>query len=176
MVGGVAWSVGERYGPDTESTLIERWNGSAWKVIRSPNPGRTETTVIRAVDGVSAHQVWAVGYYSAPNSRHEHGLILRWDGRQWSVARKLTSYSALYDVVVASSTDAWAVGLSVVRQHEFPLVFRRHGSPWARSPAPHPDLPSGTWFVGIDGTTNNLWAALRIQLEEGSNASTYHRC
>jgi hypothetical protein len=175
VVGRAVWAVGERQGPDTEATLIERWNGHAWKLVRAPNPGRTETTVIRAVAGLSPHEVWAVGYYSAPGARGEHGLILRWDGRRWSVARKLDGSSALYDVVVVSPNDAWAVGRYGVRD-EVPLVVRRHGSRWARSPGPRPGLDHGTFFVGIDGTQNNLWAALRIELFEGSYTSTYHRC
>jgi hypothetical protein len=137
--------------------------------------------VIEAVDGLSPRLVWAVGYYSAPRARNDHGLILRWDGRRWSVARKLASDSALSDVTVASPTDAWAVGGFWVHERLFPLVVRRHGSPWARSPAPRPDADhgmhfAGTDFAGIDGTPNNLWAALRIHLLERSHASTYHRC
>src|SRR6266568_6486376 len=34
-----AWAVGRFSDADVLQTLIERWNGSAWKVVPSPSPG-----------------------------------------------------------------------------------------------------------------------------------------
>jgi hypothetical protein len=32
------WAVGERFASNASATLIERWDGTAWSVIKSPNP------------------------------------------------------------------------------------------------------------------------------------------
>lgn len=47
-------------------TLILHWNGSAWSVVPSPNPGGLnagEASVLYGVVALSAHDVQAVGYY-----------------------------------------------------------------------------------------------------------------
>src|SRR5436305_6479063 len=38
-VSTAGWSMG--IGIETQKTLIERWDGSAWSIVPSPNPGPT---------------------------------------------------------------------------------------------------------------------------------------
>jgi len=59
---GHAWAVGQAGGPlgSRTATLIERWNGTRWRIVPSPNPasgGRALYTL--AV--TSARSAWAVG-------------------------------------------------------------------------------------------------------------------
>ena|SRR5215471_16423918 len=59
--GGNCWAVGGAY--QTGAGFIERWNGSAWRVVPSQNPPKSSSSVL---DGVACAQVtscWAVGYY-----------------------------------------------------------------------------------------------------------------
>jgi hypothetical protein len=56
--------------PITSSqTLIEHWDGTAWSIVSSPNPGDsnnyygTITNELYGVAAVSANNVWAVGMY-----------------------------------------------------------------------------------------------------------------
>jgi hypothetical protein len=56
--------------PITSSqTIIQHWNGSAWSIVPSPNPGDgnnyygTITNELYGVAAVSASDVWAVGMY-----------------------------------------------------------------------------------------------------------------
>src|SRR5207237_1150006 len=53
-------------------TLVEHWNGSAWSVVSSPNPG-TGYIQLYGVAAVSASDVWAVGYYS--NATGDQALV-----------------------------------------------------------------------------------------------------
>lgn len=73
--GGTAWAAGST----GLSTLILRWNGTAWRRVASPSPGPVDN-----LDGLgfsSARHGWAVGS-SGPDT-----LILRWNGTRWSTAR-----------------------------------------------------------------------------------------
>src|SRR5258707_9607436 len=65
-----AWAVGG-YLPhgSFERTLIQRWNGTAWRLQRSPNPGGT--TAYDQLSGVAATtsaSAWAVGYSIFPGA------------------------------------------------------------------------------------------------------------
>lgn len=66
-------------GPD-----IFRWIDGAWRT--DSHPLSNQQTCIREVWGTSAAAVWAVGY-SFDENDDRIGVILRWDGVGWSVAR-----------------------------------------------------------------------------------------
>ena len=72
------WAVGVAYftwyisdGDEITSsqTIIQHWNGTAWSIVPSPNPGDgnnyygTITNALYGVAAVSASDVWAVGMY-----------------------------------------------------------------------------------------------------------------
>jgi hypothetical protein len=60
------WTVGDyRSGIDPMGpyfTLIEHWNGSAWKVVNSPSPGSIVSDLAAAALVPATRSVWAVGY------------------------------------------------------------------------------------------------------------------
>jgi len=58
------WAVGdETNSKGIKRTLIERWDGTTWKVAYSPNAGAVDN-VLRGIGPVpSAHQLWAAGNY-----------------------------------------------------------------------------------------------------------------
>jgi hypothetical protein len=60
-----AWAVGEYYirGGTADRTLILRWDGTAWKIVASPNPG-TADNFLRGVAATSPANAWAVGEYN----------------------------------------------------------------------------------------------------------------
>jgi hypothetical protein len=64
-----AWAVGfqQHSNGSPELTLMEHWNGAAWKVVASPNP-RSGLDHLNAVDMESPDDVWAVGMYSNGSS------------------------------------------------------------------------------------------------------------
>jgi hypothetical protein len=60
-----AWAVGAQPATPNNSltgTLIEAWNGAAWSVARSPNPGSAESALVGASELASGFS-WAVGDY-----------------------------------------------------------------------------------------------------------------
>ena len=58
-----AWAVGYDGGAGNFRTLTERWNGTKWAVVPSPNPSPLDN-VLFGVDALSAASAWAVGYDS----------------------------------------------------------------------------------------------------------------
>lgn len=116
------WAVGY-YVPDGGSifqTLIQHWNGAAWTVVPSPNPGVGDN-FLQDVTAVSANDVWAVGYYYTASDKM--ALLQHWDGAVWTVVPSptddLSAESAyggpvshgLNGIEALSVNDIWAVGL-----------------------------------------------------------------
>lgn len=61
-----AWAVGGHVSPRTDAvlTLVLRWNGKAWKVVPSPNPGGpSHDNLLAGVSAASPADVWMVGSY-----------------------------------------------------------------------------------------------------------------
>jgi len=113
-----AWAVGTYADPNR--TLTEHWNGTAWKLVASPNldaPGGPD--VLFAVAAISAGDAWAVGFYAASNSDPDHTLVEHWNGRTWTHVRSPDlpnqpggQYNDLLAVTATSASNVWAVGYS----------------------------------------------------------------
>lgn len=147
------WAVG--HGGDPSSiplrTLTEHWNGTAWSIIPSPSPGTYNGNVLNAVDGVSANDVWAVGWYQSGSTGQEGGaLTLHWDGKQWTVV-PTPSRSTLYGVTALASNDVWAVGDQV--------ILHWNGANWSIVSFPPPPGDSYQILKGISAVSaNDIWA------------------
>ena len=105
------WAVGNYRAVSTGPllSLAEHWNGTAWKVVPTPNPG-TSINFLRAVSAFSASNAWAVGTQIISTSRNT--IIMRWNGSTW---RQVPSpnpgqASELAGVAATSATSVWAVG------------------------------------------------------------------
>jgi hypothetical protein len=60
-----AWAVGYFYKGTANQTLIEHWNGTAWKQVTSPNPGgSSDNNFLYGVAATSSTNAWAVGFFS----------------------------------------------------------------------------------------------------------------
>jgi hypothetical protein len=63
-------------------TLIERWNGSTWKIIATPADGTSKSFRFLAISCVNATDCFAVG----DNAQHSPNLTTlaeRWNGHHW---------------------------------------------------------------------------------------------
>lgn len=93
-------------------TLIERWDGTNWQVVPSPNVGTVGNSLF-GVSGFSANDVWAVGAYNLNNQTGTlQTLTEYWDGNVWNVVPSPNQGSAdniLYAGARAQLAD-WAVG------------------------------------------------------------------
>ncbi|HSH37217.1 MAG TPA: hypothetical protein VK993_00405 [Chthoniobacterales bacterium] len=146
------WAVGDRLesqnGFPYGQTLIERWNGTAWTRIPSPNTSATESNALGGVACTSASDCWAVGYYQYVDNSfpfrkpYLQTLIQRWNGTTWSIFpspnSSATETNRLNDVTCTSASDCWAVGYYTFRDDSpvFPqlrsktLIQRWNGTAW----------------------------------------------
>jgi hypothetical protein len=99
------WAVGNNH----QRTLAMRWDGTAWKVTPSPNPGN-HGDVLNGVTVAKNGDVWAVGALS--DDEGDATLALRWDGREWkhSLSPSKGTNAATFSGVAAAGDDVWAVG------------------------------------------------------------------
>jgi hypothetical protein len=155
------WAVGYYYGGSNQQTLIERWDGTAWAVVSSPNPSATEPNWLNAVTCVSASDCWAVGFSGYQGKT----LIERWDGTSWAVIPSPNpsgAYSSdLNDVTCASALDCWAVGyyynLSARRTQT--LIEHWDGTSWTIFTSPNASATEDNFLYGVTCTlASDCWA------------------
>jgi hypothetical protein len=125
------WAVGDY--SNGSKTLVEHWDGSAWRIVDSPN--NTGYNTLNGVACVLANDCWAVGNYFDSQAGTDLTLIEHWNGAVWSVApspNENPAYSLLYDVACSASDDCWAVGYS----SDGGLIEHWDGSNWTINPSP----------------------------------------
>src|SRR5205085_7834008 len=79
------WAVGGSLTSDGTGidTLIERWNGSSWTIVSSPNVSGAIENILYGVSCTST-QCWAAGFSYDGNTNQT--LIENWNGTSWSSA------------------------------------------------------------------------------------------
>ncbi len=159
------WAIGEQAdstgGPEGIKTLIEHWDGRSWSVIKSPNPAGTYRQ-LTSVSAVSATDVWAVGYYSPPDTPRQT-LTLHWDGAAWKrVTSPDPSYLAYLEGVTAISTDdVWAVGSYFdPKTHDNPpMALHWDGTHWSQVDTAPPGGKKSTGFLAVGAdSSSDIWA------------------
>ena len=148
------WAVGYYFNAATEQTLIEHWNGTSWKMVKSPNVG-TENSVLQGVAASSANDVWAVGYY-LDSSNIPHTLTEHWNGTSWSIVtspNNTTGINVLQGVAAVSTSDVWAVGYAYPAGISQTLIEQWNGTNWSIVPSPnngtHNGKPSSNQLNGV---------------------------
>jgi len=175
-----AWAVGSYSSGGPRQTLIEHWNGTAWKRVASPNPGGVSNAdQVSAVTATSATDAWAVGDYN--NGTNTQTLIEHWDGTAWKRVASpspggVANLDELSDVAATSSTDASAVGDYYDGTTFRTLIVRWNGSGWKR--ATSPNVGSGANFLfGVSATAStNVWGVGYYYDGTADQALALHRC
>jgi hypothetical protein len=139
-----AWAVGYSWNniTGTSQTLTERWNGTTWRIVHSPNPSLSGNR-LNAVTALSASNVWAVG-----------STILHWNGTAWSIFTNPDPNASLFAIAAFSARDIWAVGVG----SNGTLTEHWNGTAWSVVPSPTPTGFMDTlWGVTVVSATD-AWA------------------
>jgi len=157
------WAVGTYYNGSAYQTLIERWEGTSWAIVSSPNTGATDNNYLRGVTCVSASECWAVGYYYH-DTFPVQTLIERWDGISWTIVTSpntsATQDNLLFPVTCVSASECWAVGyyydgISPVQT----LIERWDGNSWAIVTSPNTSATQENDLYGVTcGSASECWA------------------
>lgn len=162
------WAVGSYYDDQAElwKTLALHWDGSAWSVVPTPNPG-TYSNGLGSIAVVTADDVWAMGSFSSGAGFLT--LAEHWDGHQWTVvptpnvASEYGASNTLGSLVARSANDVWSAGTfqnEGTGHQSRTLLAHWDGASWSFVPSPSPGAssalggiafgPSGeAWGVGI---------------------------
>jgi hypothetical protein len=137
-----AWAVGS-YNCATcqqtaQRTLIERWNGSSWNVIPSPNVAITQDNILKAVAAISTTDAWAIGYYNDDVTGSAIPLTLHWDGSSWRIISApsinvfgLGSQLNAVSAVASDPNDVWTAGCYTFSGHcSTTLTMHWDGTSW----------------------------------------------
>ena len=165
------WAVGSYYNGTADQTLIERWDGTSWTIVTSPNIGspvpNTAASVPNILAGVtcaSTSECWAVGYYHVSVNgigTVYQTLIERWDGSAWTIVISLSTSTAQYNllagVTCASTSDCWAVGTYYNGSADQTLIEHWDGTAWTVVSSPNPSVQ--TFLNGVTcASASECWA------------------
>jgi len=129
------------------STLIERWDGSSWQIVPSPDPKGSTTSELAAVSCASSSSCTAVGT--------GHGsLIERWNGGLWGIVTSANPAGAtgvsLSGVACPSASRCVAVGTTFRQINVQRLVETWNGTSWSTVNVP---VPSKTVVSNLSGVS-----------------------
>jgi hypothetical protein len=160
------WAVGYSLNSSTDAlqSLIMRWNGAQWNVVKSPNIG-TMSFPLYGVAAISANDVWAVGYsrYNPDPQSDDHTLVLHWNGTNWSFEASPnlgTSHNRLYAISARATNDIWAVGEYIASPGAATATLTLHwdGVQWSALPSPNVGTSDNS-LRGVSAIApNNAWA------------------
>ena len=124
---------------DTPGARIFHYDGNTWS-LQYTAPGS-----LNRMDGSSPNNIWAVGL----------NLTVHWDGTQWTPV-PIPVDRQLFDVMVPSDTEAWAVGqFEPVSMRG--LILHYTAGAWAQVTSPAPQ----SIFAGfkVKAPLHDSWAA-----------------
>ena len=156
------YSTGNAVQNGVYQTLIERWDGTAWAIVSSPNTSTTQRNQLFGVTCVSAAaDCWAVGSYV--NGSISQTLIERWDGTSWAIVSSpnilITQSNSLLGITCVSASDCWAAGSYSNGSVQQTLIERWDGTSWAIVSSPNTSIAQSNGLTGVTCVSaSNCWA------------------
>jgi len=156
------WAVGYADGANnTNSTLIEKWNGMRWKIVSSPNVQGSTTDILYGAAAIVKNAVWAVGY-DGNGSSPASTLVENWDGKQWGIVASPdapgSTESILIGIAAVSDVNLWSVGYYTANGVSQTLTEQWNGTQWQVIASPDPGLSNTLYGVAVVPGTGDLWA------------------
>jgi hypothetical protein len=157
--GSDCWAVGAYVDVSGYQTLIERWDGTAWTIVPSPNSSALDSDILFGVACASGSDCWAAGAYRTQSplsgSLHYQTLMEHWDGTLWSIVSSPSATTAndnaLYGVACVSASECWAVGTDYASPYQT-LIESWNGNAWSIVSSPN---LTGSVYGNAD---NRLWS------------------
>jgi hypothetical protein len=154
---GFCMAVGGYYTP-AKLTEIQKWNGTAWAIVSSPNAtGSTVTgNYLNGVSCVSATFCVAAGYYTQNGGLPDQSLIEQWNGTAWTVVSSANVASVSNDlnaVSCSSPTFCIAAGETVNSSFlEQTLTDKWNGTTWTVVPSADTGTALSNFLWGVSCT------------------------
>jgi hypothetical protein len=166
-------------------TLTERWDGTTWTIVSSPNP--TGANELSALSCLSTTNCFAVGY---TQTSVYTTLVEHWNGTTWTITPSANpapaNLNTLSGVSCPSVQNCFAVGTySVFDGGSHTLIEHWNGTTWAVIPSHTPagalqselrsvSCISPTSCVAVGSFVTNSNAPLQQPLVQQGNASSWN--
>jgi hypothetical protein len=132
-------------------TLVERWDGTLWTIVDSPNPsGSSSFRTVTCASPAQPEECWAVGE-TVTGQQRAQTLIEEWDGSAWSIVSSPNSgnYNDLLGVTCASHGDCWAVGYYSGATNNQTLTEHWNGISWAIVSSPNTSTAQDNYLTAV---------------------------
>jgi hypothetical protein len=107
------WAAGDYFDGTVFRTLIQRWDGSSWTVVTTPNTIATEDNYLSGVTCNSGSDCWVAGSAHDGSTGTHQTLLQHWDGSSWTLVQSPNpgaQTNILNAITCNSSADCWAGG------------------------------------------------------------------
>ena len=154
-----AWAVGSSRTATSRKSLIQRWNGTSWTIVSSPNPGNFGNSLL-GVEAIAPNDIWAVGWKNSGDGLRS--LLLHYDGTGWTegaaVPKLGTGDNVLTSISAVSSDDIWATGYYIDGTQHKTLTLHYNGTTWSQVPSPN-SADGTSILTGVNASSQtNAWA------------------
>lgn len=172
------WAVG-KYQPASgqERTLVEHFDGRAWRIVASPNVGQYHNE-LDSVVAITPSDAWAVGHFDENPTPADEALIEHWDGTHWHVfpaPKFIASVSDLNGIAATPKNGPiWAVGSQQFSNRSITLVCEFLDGVWRVVPSPNHG-PYSNALLGVASVSlRDMWAVGAETHGASSFAVTMH--
>jgi hypothetical protein len=128
-----AWGIGtDLFGCCSNEALVEHWNGTAWRIVKTPftSPAvRALSNILLSVNAISPSDVWIL------TTNQVTTTLWNFDGTRWRKAPqpKAGQQGKLAALAGTAADDVWAVGQTASQSG---LIEHFNGTAWTRVPDP----------------------------------------
>lgn len=130
----------------SEQTLVERWNGTSWQIVASPNRSSTNDSGLVGVSCTSSTNCFAVGHSDTQTATRT--LVEHWNGSGWSIVTSPNpsnvAQTELSAVVCKSASNCFAAGSG-----RGTLIEHWNGSAWSITTSPNPAGANSASLTGL---------------------------
>jgi hypothetical protein len=158
---------------NSQGTLAEFWDGTAWRIVPTPNPAGAAGSGLNGVSCTSPSACVAVGTSFDSSGNSVGALTERWDGTRWSIQPTPTSDSSgasLNAVSCTSPNACTAVGNNSDGQV---MAEGWDGKSWSIQPMPAPVDAAFSFLTGVSCTSAKACTAVGGWFDSsGNNAGT----
>jgi hypothetical protein len=141
--------------PAIKHTEVQKWNGTAWKIVKSPNASGADVTS-NFLGGVSCPTTkfcMAAGDYTQTNGLPDQTLIEKWNGTAWSIVSSPDVSGISNDLTAVSCVSAsfcmaagYTFNSSFVEQT---LIETWNGTSWSIVSSPDTSASEDNFLWGV---------------------------
>jgi hypothetical protein len=158
-------------------TLTEHYDGHAWSIVHSPNPG-SGSNYLAGIAAFGPSQVWAVG--KTWDGSRFRPLALKWNGHAWTgriLPAGQSGDNSLNGLTAAPGRTLWAVGSAANGSGALRTLTERYQSGrWQVVASPNPSTADNALYAATVTGAHLVWAVGGWNSPSRGKTITLRRC